>query len=598
MDRALKCGFGAWRVLTAYDDDSPDTFDQEIRIVRFLHQDAVLLDPAAEEPDWSDGKFAFVRAWLPIRDFKRQFPGAETSFAASNSLLWEGMDSRTPDWVRGGYGADAAVLVAEYWFKVITATTVEVNGQKRTREDVKVYVCKMTGTEVLEAPQLWPGRLIPIIPILGTELQPFDDRRRFSGMITDARDAQRFYNYSASSFVEGMALEPKAPWVMPEGQDEGHEEEWQQSNVRNFPVLHYKPTALGEKLVPPPQRAQVDGSRMNLAALGMNEARGMIQQTTAVHEASLGSNTPKDERSGRALLALQGQADMSNGGYLANLEIAMAYEARVVLDLMPHIYDRSERVTRIIRGDDQKSEQVMLNAPFTVKDGRVVPAQKGDPNAKMYDLASGARYGVSIDVGRSHRTRLQEGDEFYTSLLEARPDVLELFGDIMFQFKDVPGAKEVSKRLAKVREEKYPGLGEGEDGQMPPEQMQARAQALQQENAQLKQQLQGAAQALQTDQAKQQAQIAKAQMDTEASLAKTRMETESRETIAAAQEETKRLIAGLEARIKAAETLFKAAGAREDRETAETERREGRAHEVGMAAAAPPTSVVQKGEDT
>ena len=41
-------------------------------------------------------------------------------------------------------------------------------------------------------------------------------------------------------------------------------------------------------------------------------------------------------------------------------------EARVVLDLMPAIYDRPGRVTRILRGDDDSSEGIALNAPFVV----------------------------------------------------------------------------------------------------------------------------------------------------------------------------------------------------------------------------------------
>jgi hypothetical protein len=595
FDRALKCGRGYYRVLTRYDEDSPDTFDQEIAIVRILHQDSVYLDPAAQEPDWSDGRFAFVAAWLPLSSFKEQFPDADAA-AAVDSLRWESTRTQAPDWTRGGYGKDAAVLVAEYWFKKTRRVKAGPKGREREREEVQVYFCKIAGSEVVEEPTLWPGRYIPIIPILGTELQPFDEHRRMAGMVTNAKDAQRFYNYSASSLVEGMALEPKAPFIGQEGQFEGHEEKWNQANIRNFPYLEYKPKSIGDQPAPPPQRAQVDGTRMSLAVMGMNEARGMVQQTTAVHEPSLGT-TPKDERSGRAILALQQQADTSNGDYTYNLEVAMTYEARVVLDLMPHVYDAPGRVTRIIRGDDLKAEPVAINMPFVMQDGRPKLAPQGAQGAKHYDLTKG-RYGVNIEIGRSYRTRLQEGDEALTRLVEARPDLMEIIGDIWFNFRDHPGAKEIAKRLTKIREMKYPFLGEGDDGQMTPEQAQAKAAMLQQQVQQLTQQLQGAAQALETDQAKQQATLAKAQMDQqtalaksqadhEAAMAKTQLDNETKLIIAAAQEETKRLIAGMQAQVEGLRQLVETERAATQQQASDTERREGMAHEVAMRSAEP-----------
>ena len=590
FDRALKAGRGFYRVTTAYDEDADETFDQEIRIERILYQDAVYLDPAALQPDWSDGEWAFVTAWVPLPTFKRQYPGAKVS-TGDSAIAWEDSQRSAPDWVRGGFGKDSAVLIAEYWYKEHETVTVEIGEHKRQRDEVRVYVAKITGAEIVEEPTLWNGHYIPIIPVLGSELQPYDERRRFAGMITNAKDGQRLYNYAASSMVEGMALEPKAPFIGVEGQFEGHEAQWLQANTRNFPYLEYRPRDLNGTPAPPPQRAQVDGTRMNLAVMALREADGFIQSTTAVHEPSLG-RLSKDERSGRAILALQQQADTSNGDYISNLaEVAMAYEARVVLDLMPAIYDRPGRITRIIRGDDQKSESVALNAPFVAEEGRPRVVPQGTKGAKTYDLAAG-RYGLDVDIGRSYRTRLQEGDEALTRIVEARPDMMEVFGDIWFQFRDHPGANEISKRLAKIREMKYPGLGEGEGGQMPPEQIQAQAQAMKQENEALKQHLQAAGQAIQTDQAKQQAQLmkaqmdgqaalAKAQMDQQTALAKVQMEIASKEAIAAAQEETKRLIAGLRAEIEGVKALV------QTQDSAE-ERRESMAHEVAMAAAQPP----------
>lgn len=599
LDRALKAGRGFYRVVTRYDEDSPETFDQEIGIERILYQESVYLDPAAQQPDWSDGEFAFVSVWVPMEAFKRQFPSAKFA-QVSSPVQWEAERSSAPEWVRGGYGDDGAVLLAEYWFKEHAVTTIEVSVggevQKREKDDVSVYVCKLVGDEVVEGPVRWNGRYIPIIPVLGQELQPFDQRRRFAGMITNAKDGQRLYNYAASTLVEGMALEPKAPFVGMEGQFEGHEDQWVQANTRNFPYLEYRNVTLDGKPAPPPQRAQVDGTRMNLAVMALQQADRFIQTVTAVQDPSLG-RLPQ-ERSGRAILALQGQSDDATGDYISNLaEIAMAYEARVILDLMPAIYDRPGRITRILRGDDAKAEKVALNAPFVGKGGDVRVLPQPMKGSKIFDFRKG-RYGISIDVGKSYKSRLQEGDEALTQLVTAKPELLPIVGDIWFQYRDQPGAKEISKRLARWREMQMPGLGEGEDGQPSPEQAEMKVRGLEQQVQQLQQQLQQAAQAIQTDQAKQQAAMMKAQADQQTALAKTEMDAASREriaasanetklTIAAADNQTKLAIAGLEERLAAMEMILREIGAERQMLASASESRESRGHEAAMAAAAP-----------
>src|SRR5574343_601050 len=482
FERAVAAGRGAYRVLTEYDEEGGHPSDQRIVIKRILHQEGVYFDPAANEPDYSDGRFAFVVAWMNRDDFARQWPKAKG--ADANKLEWEGMSTEAPDWVR-----DDDVLVAEYWHKETVSESFEVNGEKRTRDSVKVKVCKMSGWEVLEESE-WPGRWIPIIPTIGRELQPFDSERRFVGMIAGAKDGQKLYNYAASTLVERMALEPKAPFVAAAESVEGYEDLWQQANTRNLAILPYNAVVKGQ-VIPPPQRAQIDQSGMSLAMLALQSADQFIQASTAIFDPSLG-RVPEKERSGRAILALQQQADSATGHFLQNLaDISMTYEAKVVLYLIPKVYDRPGRITRIIKGDDRKSAPVMLGAPFVPdpRSGRPIPAMQGQPGAKMFDLSRGI-YDVSVSVGKSFQTRLQEGSERIGELLAQKPELFMMMGDLFLRFQDWPGSKEMADRMAKVRERQFPGLGEGEDGAPPPEQMQAQFQGMKAQMQQMGQQLQ------------------------------------------------------------------------------------------------------------
>jgi len=559
FDRARAVGRGFYRVMCEYDEEGGHPLDQKITIKRILHQEGVYLDPEAQEPDYSDGKWAMVCSWMGRRDFDREYPG----LSGEGTLDWDGISTEAPDWVDGD-----DVLKVEYWYKefdtktfcllddgsVIEKQKGESYDPPRGRtieseheiETVTVFVCKLYGGGILEEPVEWDGKYIPIIPVIGRELIPFDSERIYFGMIRPARDGQQLYNYAASTLVEDLALEPKTPYIGAAGQFEGFKEQWAQANTRHMPYLEYNPVALGGALAPPPQRMQIDTSKMQLAMMTLQEADRFIQATTAVYDQSLGRQ--KRDESGKAIRALQEQSDASTSGYMQNLgDISMTYEAKVILDLIPRKYDRPGRVTRILRGDDDKTESVMLNRPF-IKDRktrRPVAAAPGAQNAKNYNLRAGT-YAVSVSVGKSFQTRLQEGSERIGEMLTAKPELFMLMGDLFLRFQDWPGAKEMSERMAKVREKQFPGLGEGEDGQAPPEQLQAQNQALQQQLQMLQQQLQMAAQEIQTEQAKQQATMAKAEADNAARMEIARMNNETKIAIEEMRSHVDRMAMALE----------------------------------------------------
>ena len=165
FDRAVKCGRGAYRINTQYDDTNeefPD--DQVITIERLLHQDAVYFDPAATKADFSDGEYAFLTAWMSKDTFKREFPEAEHPH---DELEWADLVEESPEWVRGD-GENAAFLVVEYFYK--EHKLEDVGEKKRKKDVVTVKWAKISGFEVLEEGE-WNGKYIPLIPVIGRELQ-------------------------------------------------------------------------------------------------------------------------------------------------------------------------------------------------------------------------------------------------------------------------------------------------------------------------------------------------------------------------------------------------------------------------------------------
>jgi hypothetical protein len=344
---------------------------------------------------------------------------------------------------------------------------------------------------------------------------------------------------------------------------EGHESMWQQSNIRNFPALEYKPTRYDDgSPAPPPQRAQVDMGRLGPSMQLLAQADGFIQASTATFDPSLGRANQK-ERSGRAIMAMQEQSDAGNSNYLQNMaDVSMMYEARVVLDLIPAIYDRPGRLIRTLDSEDD-TEQVMVNQPFIVhpKTKRPVPveveldpmtgepkepyrivaaqqialaqaaAQAGAqapqslPEVKYHDLRKGI-YSVAVSIGRTRQTLVQEAAEEVGQLLQAAPQLMPLVGPIYFKYREFPGADEIGEMLAKLRDKQFPFLDDKD--QMSPDQAQARMQAMEQQLQMLQQQLQAAAKMIEADQVKQQAMLQKAQIDAQARVQIAEMDNQTK----------------------------------------------------------------------
>lgn len=525
LDRASKAGRGYFLVDVAQDEDAdeldPRAFDLEIRVRRILHQSCVFFDPSATEADNSDAEYVFVTDWLSAEKFKRMYPQAtKTVEAADNEAVFSELQRSAPGWVRESSGKRREFMVVTCWYKEHeTQTLYLTNSGKivtekpkdgevvntRQRDKVTVCVAKVSGAEIIQR-EKWLGDLLPVCIVSGNELQPFgtDLQRRFEGVIRPARGAQELFNGSISAFVERMLSEPKNPWMVAEGQDEGYEDEYRLANVKNFPVMHYRPVALGDKLVPPPQRTQLDTTGMSLTMQGANFASQLIQDATFTYDPSLGKQQNKDE-SGRHALALQSQGDLANGAYLDNFaRITLPYYGKVLKNLMPRVYDAEGRVTTVLGGDDEQPSKVMLNAPHVMKDGRPVAVDKGTEGAKTIDFRRGV-YGVAATVGKSNETRLQQAAEGIGQLIEHVPEWGIGLADLYIRAQDLPFGEEMADRMRKLIALKFPGiLDNAEDAG---QKAQAENQSLKAQMQQMGQQLQQAGQIIQTKQVEQRGKV-------------------------------------------------------------------------------------------
>jgi hypothetical protein len=594
-DRATKVGRGWYRVDKVYDPDGGHPLDQKLEINRILNQASVLDDPAAQKTDGSDALFRFVLNYQRPSAIKRRWPKAKITRYTDEGLATIGVEC--PQWVEGNTPDERLILTAEYWRVEIETEwllllddnsaapedSIPVGRMAQTgdaarripRETRRVFVSIINAVEELEPAQEWDGQYIPIIPVIGRELQPFDNERRWMGMIEPAMDGVRLTNYAASGAVEMAALEPKAPYELDPEQIDGYQEFWQQANTRNFPYLPFHRLINGQ-VVEKPSRTQVDMGRMgpNMQLLSMG--RDFVQSATATFDPALGKQ-PAAHRSGRAIIALQDQTVEGNSNYLDNLaSVSLPYEACVILDLIPKIYDRPGRIARVLDREDAP-RSVMLNAPYTLDPmtqrptPAMVPPGMGQQTAddqtnpvKNYDLAKG-RYGVTVTIGKAKSGRMEAGDDALGLILQADPALMPILGPEWLKFKDFPGSDKAARILTKMRDAQFPFLAEGDQAMNP-----ARLHA---ENQTLKQQVMELSKAVETDQIKAQAQMSIAGGKDATAINLKRMDNEVKLAVAELGAKVDRISLFLEERARLGIQDHEHAQAQQDR-----------AHETALAA--------------
>jgi hypothetical protein len=465
LENSCVTGLGSFQIITQYSAD--DAFDQDIRIKRLPDPFQVLYDPAAREPDKSDGRFVAVLYPIPKETYNKQFPdapmdGMPTGPNAIQGITWFSMN---------------AIMVAEYWYKkpvkkklylLDDGETIDdpkkLNGrqvkQERLVDSHKVCMRLMNGNDFLTKEVDWAGRYLPICPVIGEEIY-IEGRVVRRGMVRDAKDAQRVYNYMRTAAVEAAALQPKAPWVGTVSMFKGLEKWWKAAGSKNLPYLTYNPD-------PKSPTAKPERAQPAIAQTGLDEqaqvSAGDLQAVVGVYNVSLGA--PSNETSGRAINARNAQADTGTFNYIDNLATALQYAGRILVDLIPRIYD-TERVVRVLK-EDGSHDMVTINQQNPAVMGMDPQALKEQQLINMFNDLSVGEYDVTVVTGPSFATRRQEAAANMTDLVRNAPSLMGIAGDLLIKNMDFPGAEEIAARIKRTMPPQV--TGEEPDPNAPPPQ--------------------------------------------------------------------------------------------------------------------------------
>lgn len=479
-DFAVRMGWGYWRVTTKYTRD--DSFDQDIYIEQIDNPFTVYFDPNSSQPDGSDAEKVLITTVMPKKVFKKMYPNAEID----QGFTMRGTGDQNSEWIM-----KEDIRLAEYFYTERKAiklcllsdgTSVEESDlppqevldasgitilDKRDSYKKQIKWCKLTAMQVLEEGE-WAGKYIPIVPVYGQETVVEAKKKRF-GLVRMAKDPQRMYNFWQTSLTESVALAPKAKWLLAEGQDEGHENEWAQANIKSMPVLRYKQTDIDGKPAPVPQRLQPEPPPTGVMAAAQSMTTDLMQVVGIFDPAQL----PTGNLSGKALQGQQQQVDMTNFHYYDNLTRSIRQTGRIILDLIPKIYDK-ERVMRII-GDDGKPEILTINQYGQDEEG--IERILNDVTVGEYDIV--------MDTGPGYNSKRQEAVESMMALFAADPTLIQQAGDLLVRNMDFPGADTIADRLAVNNP-----LAKVDDKSKVPPRVQMELQQLSAQNQQLQQAVQ------------------------------------------------------------------------------------------------------------
>lgn len=499
-------GFGYFRILTKI--VNKETNEQELEIKPIHNPLSVYLDDMALCPVGSDANDCFVIDDMPKKQFEADYGELKDEWSdagTGDDIAWTTKTSvRVAEYFeRAEKSVNLLILMdgseieeGKYWeqWKGDVMRPAVIDNKTETTKYVKWT--KLTSFKILERGEI-PCEWIPVIRVPGI-ITDIEGKRYYKGLVRDAKDPQRTYNYQWSTFVETVALQPKVPFMVVEGQIEDYENEWLTANTSNRPFLRYRQTDVEGRPAPPPQRQALQMSPQGVTE-GLMMANDAIKMVTGQYDASLGQKS--NETSGKAIMARQREGDTATYHFVDHVSMAIRQKGRILVAWIPKIYDQ-RRVARIL-GEDGSTQEAKLDPqqPMPVRETK----QRNGAIEKIYNLNVG-RYDVLATVGPSYTTKRAEAVEAMAQIMQANPQIFPIIGDIWVRNQDWPGADEIAERLKIMAPPQVQQAEQAENGGQPiPPQVQAQMQQMQAQMQQMSQALQMAQGKLQEFQAKDQA---------------------------------------------------------------------------------------------
>lgn len=445
----VTCGMGHYEVCY---DLHPTKPEMQISIKTIKDPLSVVWDPASQEIDRSDARFAFRLKNVPLVEFNTKFKDKDPrSFASSRSNAYSYKYYDNLRWSQGTH-----VTLCQNWEKytkkhkfivVSGGMTLDVTGMDNeeiaqfqpvdgySRDIDHLKFQLLSGADILEEIEDFPCRHIPIIPVIGEEIPTGKGLYR-QGLVRKIREPQKLYNYMMSIGMEQLGQSIKSPFLVTNEMLKGNENMWRQANTNALPFLVFNPDpdipGLKPERIMSPTQHRDTMQVAQLFAQDMSNAAGL-------HEEALGKET--NAKSGKAIEARQAESAVMTNVFGHNLQASIRQEGRVLLSMIQHLYTQNKTI-RIIT-QERKEEFVEINKKFY--------HYQSDRMLILNDMTKG-EFEVRADTGPSYGAVKQESLNALMQMVQLNPQMLPFIMPQMVDLMEVPNQEGLKEAVMQYQQ--------------------------------------------------------------------------------------------------------------------------------------------------
>ncbi|MEY1278071.1 portal protein [Providencia rettgeri] len=375
----IECGYGAWRLVTEYEDDNPTSNNQIIRRVP-MHESCthVIWDCNAKAMDKSDAKNCTIIHAMNIdgwEAFAEQYgldPEIQPSFQSpNNDLLFTWSSGKT-------------IHIAEYYeveekkelvfvYRDPLTNDLQTYSAKEAKEKIdelanagyqkvgerrvkkrRVYKSIITNAGILKDKMPIAGEHIPIVPVYG-EWSFFDDNELYEGVVRLSKDAQRLRNFILSKGADTVAKSPKKkPFFYPE-QIAGYEHMF--TGEDDYPYYLLNRTDENNGDLPPAPISYMENAEISPADAGMLEVATLAAKETA--RVGVDAEAANGQIAFDTVNQLNSRIDLETYVFQDNLAIAMRRDGEIYASIAAEIYDTNRTVTTTAEDGGENQIELM-----------------------------------------------------------------------------------------------------------------------------------------------------------------------------------------------------------------------------------------------
>lgn len=366
----IEFGYGGLFVYTDYRNE--ESFDQEIKIMAAEEPQSFYWDPSARLMDKSDGEYCGIISWMAIEEFKKKYPEIDisdvknVSFSTQDDILFRWIDEDNISiadhyqkiWKKkricrlsDGSVVDKKELdsvlrkkreslklleqiemLSQAEGKAVNLTRgidrIEVVDERETSYcTIKHF--RLVRNAILEEDD-FPGKYLPSVFVDG-DSHYLDGRQYTKTFIDFALDAQKFLNYCATETMSYIRGGRKEKFLTTKTHLQGNESAWRGIDNDNL-SLPYNP----DPMAPPPSPIPPLDIPQTLLQQ-YQRAENDLHTILGRYESGVGA--PSREISGRAVDSRIRQGNITSMDAPDNLRLAQEQVGRIIMDLVPTVYD-------------------------------------------------------------------------------------------------------------------------------------------------------------------------------------------------------------------------------------------------------------------